>query len=545
MNSILRPALWAGASICMVALSAAITPTAGASAVPDCAPAWLATKVYESTMKSSLKGLNYTSRWWHHGLSPDTNSSSRADGPVWQPDGPCKQPALLPACFTTWSASIEYDKPTQVSQSGRNFRARWKSIDSDPTAHSGPDDAWSDEGPCGGGSSAPSEPTKSSEPPPPVVTPRGKATFAYFPSWAVHDRNYFVKNIDTSGSAARLTHLLYAFGNTTGGRCVNGEEEADYQKIHSAAQSVDGVADAWDQPLRGSFNQLLKLKRKYPHLKMIWSFGGWTWSAGFNQAAADPTGFANSCYNLLNDPRWAGLWDGIDIDWEYPNVCTIEPCDRSSGPGGYARVISALRAKFGTKFVITSAITGDGSDGGKLDAADYVTGIASLTYVLPMTYDYTGEWNPQGPTGPHSPLTSYPGAPSGFWSDAVVQKLRNKKVPANKMLLGVNFYGRGWSGVTQTAPGGTATAPAPGFDRFNAGQQPYRKLKTTCPTTGTIGGAAYARCGNEWFSYDTPGTLRDKMAYVTKQGLGGTFIWELSGDTDNGELITATADGLQ
>ncbi len=29
------------------------------------------------------------------------------------------------------------------------------------------------------------------------------------------------------------------------------------------------------------------------------------------------------------------------------------------------------------------------------------------------------------------------------------------------------------------------------------------------------------------------------MAYKNQQGLGGTFFWELSGDTTDGELIKA------
>jgi chitinase len=55
---------------------------------------------------------------------------------------------------------------------------------------------------------------------------------------------------------------------------------------YTAATSVDGVADTWDAgALRGSFNQLRKLKRLYPGLKVIWSFGGWTWSTGGPSAA--------------------------------------------------------------------------------------------------------------------------------------------------------------------------------------------------------------------------------------------------------------------
>ena len=72
----------------------------------------------------------------------------------------------------------------------------------------------------------------------------------------MYGRNYHVKNIQTSGSASKLTHILYAFGNTTGGQCSIGDSYAAYDKAYTAADSVDGVADTWDQPLRGNFNQL-------------------------------------------------------------------------------------------------------------------------------------------------------------------------------------------------------------------------------------------------------------------------------------------------
>ncbi|MFU8872501.1 glycosyl hydrolase family 18 protein [Micromonospora sp. SL4-19] len=379
--------------------------------------------------------------------------------------------------------------------------------------------------------------------PPPTTPPPsgGKKVVGYFAEWGVYARNYHVKNIHTSGSAAKLTHILYAFGNTSGGRCSIGDSYADYDKAYTAADSVDGVADTWDQPLRGSFNQLRKLKKMYPNLKVLWSFGGWTWSAGFTQAAQNPAAFADSCYALVKDPRWADVFDGIDIDWEYPNACGLQ-CD-SSGPNAFKNVISALRTKFGSSFLVTAAITADGSNGGKIDAADYAGAAPQLNWLMPMTYDYFGAFNAQGPTAPHSPLYSYTGIPQqGFWADAAIQKLKGKGVPADKLLLGVGFYGRGWTGVTQSAPGGTATGPAPGT--YEQGIDDYKVLKNTCPATGTVGGTAYAKCGSNWWSYDTPSTIGGKMTYVKNQGLGGAFFWELSGDTSNGELIGAIKGGL-
>jgi chitinase len=360
----------------------------------------------------------------------------------------------------------------------------------------------------------------------------------YFTDWGVYQRNYQVKNIETSGSAAKLTHINYAFGNVTNGGCAIGDAYADYQKTYDAAGSVSGVADTWDQPLAGSFNQLKELKAKHPGLKVIWSFGGWTWSGGFAQAAANPAAFANSCYNLVNDPRWAGVFDGIDIDWEYPNACGLS-CD-TSGAAAYKNLLAALRAKFGSSKLVTSAITADATSGGKIDAADYAGAAQYVDWYNVMTYDYFGAFSPTGPTAPHSPLTSYAGIPTpGFYSDAAIQKLKSKGVPSNKLLLGIGFYGRGWTGVTQSTPGGTATGPAPGT--YEQGIDDYKVLKTSCPSTGTIAGTAYAKCGSNWWSYDTPATIGGKISYAKTQGLGGAMVWDLSGDTANGELMTAVA----
>ncbi|MER5823828.1 glycoside hydrolase family 18 chitinase [Streptomyces mirabilis] len=372
--------------------------------------------------------------------------------------------------------------------------------------------------------------------------PTGNAVkLGYFTEWGIYGRNYNVKNLVTSGSAAKITHINYAFGNVTNGQCAIGDSYADYDKAFTADQSVSGVADTWDQPLRGNFNQLRELKAKYPNIKILWSFGGWTWSGGFAQAAANPAAFAQSCYNLVEDPRWADVFDGIDIDWEYPNACGLS-CD-TSGAAAYKNLMQALRAKFGTNNLVTAATTADGTSGGKIDAADYAGASQYVDWYNVMSYDFFGAFNAQGPTAPHSPLTSYSGIPTpGFTTADAIAKFKAKGVPASKLLIGIGFYGRGWTGVTQDAPGGTATGPAPGT--YEQGIEDYKVLKTSCPATGTIAGTAYAHCGTNWWSYDTPATIGTKMAWAKSQGLGGAFFWEFSGDTSNGELVSALTSGL-
>ena len=364
----------------------------------------------------------------------------------------------------------------------------------------------------------------------------GSKVVGYFTEWGTYDRKYYVKNIETSGSGAKLTHINYAFGNVTGGKCAMGDAYAATDRAYTAAESVDGVADTWDQSLRGNFNQLRKLKKKHPDLKILWSFGGWTWSGGFAEAAKNPAAFAQSCYDLVENSKWADVFDGIDIDWEYPNACGLS-CD-TSGRDAFPKLMSALRARFGSGNLVTAAITADATSGGKIDAADYAGAARYVDWYNPMTYDFFGAWDAAGPTAPHSPLTSYSGIPkAGYHTSATIAKLKGLGIPSSKLLLGIGFYGRGWTGVTQSAPGGTATGPAKGT--YENGIEDYKVLKTTCPANGTVAGTAYAKCGSNWWSYDTPATIATKMTYKNQQGLGGTFFWELSGDTTNGELIKA------
>ncbi|MET9463287.1 glycoside hydrolase family 18 chitinase [Streptomyces sp. NPDC006544] len=378
--------------------------------------------------------------------------------------------------------------------------------------------------------------------PPDPGNPGSAVKLGYFTDWGVYQRNYHVKNLVTSGTASKITHINYAFGNVQGGKCTIGDAYADYQKTYDASSSVSGVADTWDQPVAGNFNQLRQLKKKYPNIKVLYSFGGWTWSGGFGQAAANPAAFAQSCYDLVEDPRWADVFDGIDIDWEYPNACGLS-CD-TSGAASLKNVLSALRAKFGGSSLVTAAISADGSNGGKLDLADYAGAAQYVDFYNVMTYDFFGAWDAKGPTAPHSPLTSYTGIPiAGFNSEAAITKLKGKGIAGSKLNLGIGFYGRGWTGVTQAAPGGAATGPAPGT--YEQGIEDYKVLKSSCPSTGTVAGTAYAKCGSNWWSYDTPATIAGKMSWVKQQGLRGAFSWEFSGDTANGELANAIHTGLQ
>ena len=124
----------------------------------------------------------------------------------------------------------------------------------------------------------------------------------YFIEWGIYGRGYRVKDVATSGSAARLTAINYAFGNVApdgagGIACKLGDEWADYQVPWTAEQSVTGTEITWPRRILGNFQQFQALKERYPNVKVLISLGGWTWSRYFSDAAltkAESSGTSSS-----------------------------------------------------------------------------------------------------------------------------------------------------------------------------------------------------------------------------------------------------------
>jgi chitinase len=404
----------------------------------------------------------------------------------------------------------------------------------------------------------------------------GKRVIGYFTQWGIYGRNYQVKNIDTSGSAAVLTHINYAFGNVRNNKCevgvtqpsdpntgAGGDAYADYTKSFDAASSVSGVGDTWDQKLRGNWNQLKELKAKYPNLKVLISLGGWTWSRGFATAAqpANRQAFVASCIDAYikgNLPvvdnaggagAAAGVFDGIDIDWEYPAACGLS-CGGSEDTANFTALLAEFRRQLDAvrPGLLLTIAGGAGVD--KIRVTQPAQYAPYVDFVNLMTYDFHGAW--ESPTNFHSALYKPAGDPATgdaakYNTNDAIQALIAAGMPASKINLGIGFYGRGWTNVPNANNGlfQPSTTAAPGT--YEAGIEDYKVLKNLGYPSydDTAAGAHWIFNGSTFWSFDDPANIQRKMNYVKAQSLGGAFSWEFSGDDANGTLIKAMANGLK
>ncbi|HEY1525245.1 MAG TPA: glycoside hydrolase family 18 protein [Candidatus Angelobacter sp.] len=369
----------------------------------------------------------------------------------------------------------------------------------------------------------------------------------YFTESGAASGKYPVKSVVTSGAARLLTQLDYAFGHVAGDECQIANRDAALDHEYDASTSVDGSADPQGpNQLRGTFHQLQELKHLYPNLKILISFGGWGQSEGFTSAASPDhvRDFVRSCVqtfiagHFAEGIEGAGIFDGIDIDWEYPvegGVHQGRPEDKANFTAltaEFRRQLDAIRPGY----LLTAALPAEEEYYKNFELKEISR---YLDYISIMAYDL--HWNSEPTTNFHSALFHDPADPSTppldkRYGDYALRGFLQAGVPVKKIIFGVPFYGKGWRGVKDGHHGLYQPALVPAESGGS-----YRELKELPPEADRKYFHKAVSCtvwNNAIFwSYDCPQSLHAKMAYIRRHHLGGVMFWELSQDSPNLELL--------
>ncbi|PUA30654.1 MAG: hypothetical protein B0W54_09345 [Cellvibrio sp. 79] len=303
----------------------------------------------------------------------------------------------------------------------------------------------------------------------------------------------------------------------------------------------------------GSFHNPALVARAHANgVRFIVMMGGGSQSGGFSSMAANPAYRATFVNNLVTWMRTYN-YDGVNFDWEYPGAD-----GKNYDKENFAALLREVRAAFDGL---------EGELGKKLEMSidlhsslwyanwlDFTVLNQTMDWMGVMTYDYSGEWSYSQHASHNAPLfcgdfdadqaicnryltvekgliNIRDGRPqsvdpvSGEVYPAVVTN-----VPANRLVMGLAFYGREFFNCQLNATpkeGGSPLTYTAINEYINSGnwdrvwdasaRVPYLKKKSGC---GIV-------------SYDDDQSLSAKADYIKANGLAGAMIWEITQDNTN------------
>lgn len=323
-----------------------------------------------------------------------------------------------------------------------------------------------------------------------------------------------------SVDARGVTRVNFAFANIHDGRMVSGFAQ-----------------DA------ANLTYLTGLRKQNPALTILVSVGGWLWSGNFSAMAANQQSRAKFIASALEFVRQFDL-DGVDIDWEYPGLPGAGHAFLAEDKQNFTSLLAELRAQLdaeagqsGHQKYLTIAA---GASDEYLAHTEMAKVQQYVDTVNLMAYDYY-EPESSATTGNHAPLYSDPADPIGVSADNTVRAYERAGVPAEKIVLGVPWYGHAWGNVASLHHGlfqpGKPVPDLPvsfadiqtsmlghGFTRYwdAAASVPY----------------LYNPAKHIFVSYEDEQSITAKSRYVVEHRMGGVMFWDYASDP-SGKLLAA------
>ncbi|MBI2345032.1 glycoside hydrolase family 18 protein [Candidatus Dependentiae bacterium] len=364
----------------------------------------------------------------------------------------------------------------------------------------------------------------------------GKVVAAYFGGWDKYHATYNVENIEKVADV--LTHIIYAFAkpNSKTGLCELADEWADL-----------GANLEHRKKIGGNFGKLLKLKKKYPHLKILLSVGGGTYSKALSEIAKQGkiSQFAKSVVQILERYEYVydhsklnneynhwfeypELFDGVDLDWEWTGAVPSEDID------GYTQLLKQLSALLKRKFkkmILTTAIQVNSK---VISALDLSQVSSYVDWFNIMSYNYGGP-NVSG-ISMNAPICNQW---SDYSIDSSINSLMAMGISPAKMVLGIPLYGHVYDKTDSKLGSAFIKTEKTGAFRYNQIKDLYLDNPGCNILWHPKSHVPYAYCPEDqiFVSYDDENSIKIKYMYSKQKRLKGVFFWRLSGDDDDHSLI--------
>jgi chitinase len=349
---------------------------------------------------------------------------------------------------------------------------------------------------------------------------------AFLPGYAIGGkRNYKISEVP----GGHLTHLNYCFAGFV--------QDGSVWKTTTPEPNDE----------MENFPALLALKAKYPRLRLMVSVGGAanskllapggkTMFSTIAESAKRTAAFVSSCVETFIR-RTPPLFDGIDIDWEFPGQ-------------GESPNFAALAHEFRTQLKAESQRSGKPYTlSASVDIHTGTYGGPSLSttqlffdWLNLMCYNFNipKERSSGLLTKFNAPLHASPSEPhpQGPNIDLGVQAYLDAGVPSSKLVLGVNAYAHSYAGVAGTNGGLYQPYTGLGPGTFGPGTLTYQDVfDNYLPISGRPGWfdptqstAIYLADDQIWISPQLERDVVAKAIYAVKRNLRGLMFWELSAD---------------
>ena len=306
----------------------------------------------------------------------------------------------------------------------------------------------------------------------------------YYPSWV--QNQYPIGSVDFS----TFSHLIHAFA------WPNNQGEI--------------ISDI------GTFNSNFASQVQSQGSKFLLAIGGWGTAAGFVASTATHEIRSYFISNIIDIVDQYG-YDGIDIDWEYPQTN-----EQRNNLNLFISELDSTLNIHNPDLILSMAVPISNWAG---QWYDFFTLNQHIDFFNAMTYDIHGSWS--NDAGHNSPLhPSPPGDIDGSVSTGINYLVNTRGIPNSKINMGIPFWGKKYT-----------TSEINGSFTGNVVDMRYYEIIGLINDGWSYNWDEVAKCPylikddqSKIITYDNPLSIQYKCQYANEMNLGGLMVWALGYD---------------